>query len=263
MAGPALTLLAPQTRPLPDDDGEAALAALYRHEPAVVRANMVASVDGAAWGGSHRSGDLNDDADLRVFRVLRALADVVVVGAGTAREEGYDQIERPADLAHLAEGAAPLRLALVSRSGLVPPSTLAGDRPPLVITGEAGATAARGAVGGENVLVHGAQEPDLRAGLADLAARGLTRVLTEGGPHLLGSLHAAGLVDELCLTTSAVVEGPAPGRILAGAQAPRGRGPRRSRLAHLLHDPAAGTLLARWLVPSDAPTADGLAGFGT
>ncbi|PZR53841.1 deaminase [Xylanimonas oleitrophica] len=249
MVLPDLTQLVPQVRPLPADDGEEELAALYSHEPGMLRANMVASVDGAAWGPDHRSGSINDDADFRVFRLLRAVADVVLVGAGTARAEGYDQIGRPAGLEHLAPaGSAPLRLALVTRTGQVPPSCLPGEVPPLVVTGEAGAALARTVVPAENVLVHGDQAPDLAAALADLAARGLSRVLTEGGPHLLGSLLAADLVDELCLTTTALLEGPAPGRVVAGADVPGGRtaGQRRARLGHLLHDPQAGTLLARW-----------------
>jgi riboflavin biosynthesis pyrimidine reductase len=251
MTAPHLELLVPDARPVSDDDGEADLAALYRHEPGIVRANMVSSVDGAAWGATHRSGDINDAADARVFRVLRALADVVLVGAGTARAEGYDQLERPTELAHLAPpGGRPLQLAIVTRTGQVPASTLAGDRPPLVITGAAGAGAAAGTVPAGNVLVHGADAPELTAALADLAGRGLARVLTEGGPHLLGSLFAAGSVDELCLTTTAQLEGPLPGRIVAGGEATGEpvAAERRTRLGHLLHDPAAGTLLARWVV---------------
>ncbi|MGO1334328.1 MAG: dihydrofolate reductase family protein, partial [Cellulosimicrobium funkei] len=91
---PALDVLLPAAEHLPPDPREDRLAALYAYGTpvrgaSVVRANMVASVDGAAWGPDERSGSINDDADWRVFRVLRALADVVLVGAGTARAEGY------------------------------------------------------------------------------------------------------------------------------------------------------------------------------
>lgn len=245
---PALNLLVPTARPVPADDAEALLAELYTHAPGLLRTNMVSAVDGAAWGASHRSADINDDADLRVFRVLRALADVVLVGAGTARAERYDQVARPEGLAHLAPSDEPLRLAVVTRSGVLPPSVLDGDLPPLVITGAAGAEVARGSVPQENVLVHGHDGPDLAPALGDLADRGFTRVLSEGGPHLLGSLLAADLVDELCLTTTGRLEGPLPGRIVAGGEAP-GESlatQRPARLGHLLHDPEAGTLLARW-----------------
>lgn len=250
MASPALNLLVPAPRALPADDAEATLAELYSHEPGVLRVNMVSSVDGAAWGASHRSADINDDADFRVFRVLRALADVVLVGAGTARMERYDHVTRPEGLEHLAPSDAPLAMAVVTRSGQVPPSTLGGERLPFVVTGKEGAEVARASVPEENVLVHGEDRVDLGAALADLADRGLTRVLSEGGPHLLGSLLAADLVDELCVTTSALLEGPLPGRIVAGGDAADEpfAGQRPARLGHLLHDAEAGTLLARWIV---------------
>ena len=248
MASPALNLLVPASRPVPADDAETILADLYAHSPGVLRANMVSAVDGAAWGATHRSADINDDADFRVFQVLRAVADLVLVGAGTARAERYDQVARPDGLAHLAPSDEPLQLALATRTGVLPPSVLDGDLPPLVVTGDAGAEVAGRVVPDANLLVHGEETPDLRAALGDLADRGYVRVLTEGGPHLLGALLAADLLDELCLTTTPLLEGPLPGRIVAGGESPGEplATQRPARLAHLLHDPEAGTLLARW-----------------
>ncbi|MBM7819765.1 riboflavin biosynthesis pyrimidine reductase [Cellulosimicrobium cellulans] len=271
---PPLDVLLPAAEHLPPDPREERLAALYAYGPSargahVVRANMVASVDGAAWGPDHRSGSINDDADWRVFRVLRALADVVLVGAGTGRAEGYTALDRPRGLRHLHD--APLELAIVTRTGRVPEALARGDRPPLVLTGPAGAATARGDVPADRVLVVGQDaagappQPgaavdlavDLTRGLAALADRGLARVLTEGGPTLLGDLLAADLVDELCVTTTPTVVGQGPGRIVAGA-APSGTTalpPRGARLAHLLHSPEdrpgspAGTTAARWLLP--------------
>jgi riboflavin biosynthesis pyrimidine reductase len=60
---------------------------------------------------------------------------------------------------------------------------------------------------------------DSTAGVAALGERGHRRLLAEGGPHLLGELLAAGLLDELCLTTGPLLAGPGPGRIVAGADA--------------------------------------------
>ncbi|MCR1982003.1 dihydrofolate reductase family protein [Cellulosimicrobium cellulans] len=267
---PALDVLLPAAEHLPPDPREDRLAALYAYGTpvrgaSVVRANMVASVDGAAWGPDERSGSINDDADWRVFRVLRALADVVLVGAGTARAEGYTPLDRPRGLRHLHD--APLELAVVSRSGRVPPTLAGTDRPPFVLTGPAGAATARGDVPADRVLVVGqdaaddTHEPgdalDLAAGLAALAGRGLTRVLAEGGPSLLADLLAADLVDELCVTTTPTLVGPGPARIVAGAARPGATTalPRGARLAHLLHAPEdrpgspAGTTAARWLLP--------------
>ncbi len=273
---PPLDLLLPAAEHVPADAREERLTALYAYGPpargaSVVRANMVASVDGAAWGPDHRSGSINDDADWRVFRVLRALADVVLVGAGTARAEGYTALSRPRGLAHLVD--APLELAIVTRTGRVPEALARGGRPPYVLTGPAGAATARDGVPADRVLVvgqDGATPPgpavpdvgprdavDLAAGLAALAGRGLVRVLTEGGPTLLGDLLAADLVDELCVTTTPNVVGRGPGRIVAGSAASgvTAAPPHGARLAHLLHSPTdrpgspAGTTAARWVLP--------------
>ena len=76
---------------------DAALAALYDYPdlgapPARwLRANMVASLDGAATVDGH-SGGLSNEADQQVFAMLRAHADVILVGAGTARAEGYGPV---------------------------------------------------------------------------------------------------------------------------------------------------------------------------
>lgn len=247
-----LDLLVPTAEGLAADPAEARLKALYgtpadRH----VRAMMVATVDGGAWGPDHRSGSINDEADWRVFRVLRATADVVLVGAGTARAEGYTALARPRGLA--AADAAPLELALVTRSGEVPDALV--DQPPLVLTTPAGARTARASVPPERVVVApdpaDEDEVDLPAALDALAARGLARVLCEGGPHLLDAMLRADVVDELCVTTSPRVVGAGPARIVA-AGAPGRPGPeaagllRAARLGHLLHAPGTGTLLARW-----------------
>ena len=61
----------------------------YPGDGAWLRANFVTSIDGAAQGSDHRSASLSSRADKRVFGLLRTLADVIVVGASTARAEGY------------------------------------------------------------------------------------------------------------------------------------------------------------------------------
>jgi hypothetical protein len=97
-----LELLVPDRRAVPavPSGGEPELIALHARDRTHghVRANMVASVDGAATGGDGRSGTLGTPADARVFAVLRALADVVLVGAGTVRAEGYRELPVPEHL---------------------------------------------------------------------------------------------------------------------------------------------------------------------
>ena len=210
-----------------------------------VRANMIATVDGAAWGHDHRSGSINGPADLRVFEVVRALADVVVVGAGTVRAEGYGTLKVPEHLRGLrgeARCADELVLAVVTRAGEVPAHLLA-DPHVLVVTSAEGAAHLGPELPSERLVVAGTDDVDLRAALTDLAGRGLGRILTEGGPHLLADLLADGLVDDLCVTTSPTAVGPGAGRIVAGDP---GRPAADLRLATLLR--ARDVLVARWRV---------------
>jgi riboflavin biosynthesis pyrimidine reductase len=204
------------------DDDE--LARLYDYpRERWLRANMVASADGAAFLDG-RSGGLSSTADRRLFGVLRALADVVLVGAGTARAEKYRPARRRPELAALRAGRTGTPpIALVSRAlDLDLSAPLFADAPPdartIVITcaaspGERRAAAAQVA----DVIVAGDLVVDLAGALSSLAGRGLGRVLCEGGPKLLGHLAAAGLVNELCLTVSPVLAGPGASRITEGA----------------------------------------------
>lgn len=255
---PALDVLLPLSRagePIPAEDDEHTLSALYAHPPAQpgtacwVRVNMVASLDGGATGADHRSGTINGAADLRVFTVLRAAADVVLIGAGTARAEGYTGIEVPAPLAaaRAARGqSSELELAVVSGTGALPGALLDAARPPLVVTiaDRPDLDALRARIGADRVIVAGTGRVDLAAALTALAARGLPRVLAEGGPRLFGDLLGARLVDELCLTWSPfLVGGPGP-RIVSheGWFEPA----LRATPTHLLH--ADAVLLGRWLL---------------
>lgn len=198
-----------------------ALAVLYAHPERWTRANMVATLDGAGTGEDGLTGSVNTPPDNEVYRLLRDLADVVLVGAGTARAEGYG---RPGP--RLRPGRTPCPdLAVVSRAARVPPG-LAEPAPgrdgvwmvTRAAAGERALERARALLGADRVLVHGDAEVDLRAALADLAGRGLSRVLCEGGPSLLADVAAAGLLDELCLSTVPLLAGGDAPRIALGAR---------------------------------------------
>ena len=253
----ALRMLLPGTAQVGDlhRDREATLQAvadLYAYPDPLdsrgwVRANMVATLDGAASGGDGRSGSISAPADTAVFGVLRALADVILVGAGTVRAEGYGPAKPRQAFAdrRAAAGQAPApALAVVTRSGFVPGDTglFTGDVPTYVVT-TAGADLdrLRSLAGGEQVIVAGDAEVDVADAVAALAARGLRRILLEGGPTLLGSALAAGRVDELCLTWSPLLVGGDAPRIAVGPQVRLA-----ARPAHLIA--ADDLLLGRWLV---------------
>ncbi|WP_017623631.1 pyrimidine reductase family protein [Nocardiopsis chromatogenes] len=237
---------------LPAPSAEVDLAALYAYpaDPVRpwVRCNMVSSADGGAWGASGRTAELSSPADRRVMGVLRGLCDVVLAGAATARIEGYRPV-RPREVwSQLREGRpATPSVAVVTRTLDVHPDLLAAapeDAPTLLFTTasapEERVRAAEDA-GAEVVVAGDGASVDPAAVVRGLAERGLYRVLCEGGPHLLAEFTAAGLVDELCLTTSPHLLGPAASRIVAG-DAPSHRAD--LRLEHLLE--SEGALFARY-----------------
>lgn len=230
-----------------------ALASLYAYPSGGrwLRANMVSTLDGAATGPDGKTGSINNEADHRVFVLLRALADVVVVGAGTARAEGYGRVQPFVDaLASFRAGrpAAPA-LVLVSRSAGLPlklatpreETEQGGDV--LLATCEAAEAealdAAREALGDDKVLVLGDDAVDLAALVDRLVERGLPNMLTEGGPRLLRDMVSAGVIDEICLTVVPHLIGGEHPRILDGNGVSAPMSPR------LLLE-ADGTLLGRW-----------------
>ena len=99
----------------------------------------------------------------------------------------------------------------------------------------------RSRLGADHVLILGEYAPDLRSLRRDLVARGFRDLLCEGGPHLTRDLLAAGVVDELCLTTVPRLIADQHLRVAAGAPIDVGL-----RLHALLEDD--GTLLARYTI---------------
>lgn len=212
-----------------------------------LRVNMVTTLDGAATGADGVTGSINSPADKIVFDLLRALSDVVVVGAGTARIEGYGPLtlDPPYAALRAERGAGPtLPLAVVTRSGRLP-DRLRHHRSGevLAITSASCPDLAtlRGGLGAEHVIVAGDTDVDLTAAMNALVSKGFRRIHSEGGPRLLGRLLGEGIVDELCLTLAPRLVGGSHRRIVDAADLGL------IALPHtLIH--ASGDLLGRWLV---------------
>lgn len=215
---------------LSDDD----LARLYAAPTTpYLRVNMVSTVDGSATGDNGLSGSINNAADKRVFDVLRAWADVIIVGAGTAKAEGYRPAARP--------------LVLVSRKGQVPEKLReapAGSVYLATCSKSDGIDEARELLGEEHVLTLGTYRVDLPLLKQTLADRGFGKQLCEGGPHLLRDLVFQGAADELTGTTVPRLVAGSFGRITEGASFDRAL-----ELSLLLED--AGTLFGRWRIVND------------
>lgn len=204
-----------------------------------VRCNMISSIDGAVAVGG-RSGQLGGAADRRLFRVLRALADVVLVGAGTVRAENYGPVRLDDALRRLrterGKPAVP-PAAVVTRSANLdwsaPFFTAAEHRPIVFVPGDCDEGARRRGEEVADFAVAGAERVDPSLLLQHLHGLGYRSVLLEGGPGLNAELAEAGLLDELCLTLAPrLVAGDGP-RVLAGTELPR---PRELELRHLLEE---------------------------
>lgn len=228
---------------LSDDD----IVAGLQSDAPVLRVNFVSSVDGAVTHDG-RSGGLSDEADKRHFELLRRVCDVVLVGAGTVRDEGYGPMRVSEESARwrVANGL-PEHPVFAIASGsldLDPDSRIFTDAPvrPIVFTTSRGAHRAAEFAGIADVVVAGTDRvpgPDI---VATLHERRLRNVLCEGGPHLFGSLLADGVVDELFLTVNPSLEAGDARRISAGELAE----PAHLTLASILA--SGSTLLLKYRV---------------
>lgn len=222
MAGPTLARV----------DSVAELADFYAEPPDGVRANMIFSADGAA-AFAGRAGPLSNSVDQELLGILRGYADVVLVGAGTARAENYGPVRLSVERqARRRAGGRPEipPVAVVSRSGDLPTRLCENpDRLPILVTCRGGRN---GRTPIARVIEAGVDSVDVNAAVWELTAAGMPRILCEGGPTLLDELVEQDALDELCVTIAPK---------LAAGQPVRGTSrtstlpaPRDMRLAHAL-----------------------------
>jgi riboflavin biosynthesis pyrimidine reductase len=208
-------------------DGELQIE-LHRDRPTVI-ANFVSTLDGVvafdtdeSSGGGEVSGFF--DPDRFVMGLLRAMADVVLVGAGTVRaapthEWTARRVHGPSSELY-AEWRSrlgvlalqPTTVVATARGELDPrhPGLSAPDVPVIVATTNAGLSQLEATRFAGNVRVEVAGTGDnVTAGrLVEIAgSTGARLILCEGGPHLIGDLVRAGLLDELFLTIAPQIAG--------------------------------------------------------
>ncbi len=216
-----------------------------------VYTNMIVAADGAT-AVNGLSGQLGGEGDRMMFRALRAQADIVLVGAGTARAEGYRPPRRYEAAQHLRRdrGQQPRpRLALVTRSfDLDPDMGLFDDddpetRPFVVSSEQSWDERGADVAGRVEPIRAGDDDVDLGEALAQLHQRGFNRVLCEGGPSLNGQLVAADLIDEWNLTIAPLLAAGDSSRAAVGPL-PGGPPPGMALDRVWLHD---DYLFCRWL----------------
>jgi riboflavin biosynthesis pyrimidine reductase len=210
--------------PAADLDDAALLAACaFPAARTWLRMNFISSLDGAVTRQGH-SGTLGDDADRRVFDLLRWPADAVLVAAGTARTEGYGamRLGEEAVAWRVAEGlpAHPVFVLVTRTLDLDPSASIFVNAPvrPIVYTVDAAPADRRAALAAvADVVTAGATDVEPIRLRGDLAGRGITRIHAEGGPSLFGSFLVGGGVDELCLTLAPTLEAGDAARIARSA----------------------------------------------
>lgn len=244
-------------RLFPDAEAGVDPAKAYGRLPATapdrpaLRLNMIASLDGAASVGGRTAG-LGGSADRALFAVLRSLSDLILVGAGTLRVEGYGPVELDGDAtarrAALGLAGAPA-IAVLTRSCRLDwqsPLFTKADQRPLILTTDSSDAADRArAQAVADVIVAGDTAVDLAVAMRCLADRGVANVLAEGGPHVSAQLAAAGLLDELCLTLAPQLVAGYAHRILDGPELEQ---PASLELGHVLE--SDGYLFLRYRRPA-------------
>lgn len=238
-----------------DTDDDARLAALYAYPAGLsrphVRANMIASIDGGATDDGS-SGGLAGPGDRAVFTRMRQEADVILVGASTVRIENYSgaQMSLAQRQERQARGQAevPPIAVITHRADFEHDAKLftRTEVPPLILTSRDAVDDTRARFGAlaDVADASGPQgdRVDPAAVLDVLDARGLRRVLTEGGPSLLSMFIERDLLDELCVTIAPILVGGSARRIASGG----GEAHTRMRRSHILSD-AEGYLYMRYV----------------
>ncbi|HEU4348368.1 MAG TPA: pyrimidine reductase family protein [Actinoplanes sp.] len=233
-------------RPAEPLDVNALVERYPRSATPTLRVNFVTSIDGAVTLDGFSEG-LSGPGDKLIFNALRMVCDALVVAAGTVRRENYDalRLDEARRAWRRAHGLPEFPLmVIVSRSlDLNLDQEVFSDAPirPVVIThASASPGRCRELDKVADVIAVGDGPVDLAAGVAALHERGATQLLCEGGPHLLGALTSADLVDEMCLTISPLLIGGDAGRITTGAPGPA----REMALRHVLTE--GDTLFLRY-----------------
>ena len=221
---------------LDSPDGRNALAALYEPGAAEwIRLNLVSTIAGSVVGSDGTSETLSNPVDRKILGTIRRASDVVLVGASSFRAEGY-QLPKTVPLAvvtasgdlsgHKLRPDAEGRLLVLCPGGVVDVvhASLGGLRATVIeVAGSQGSLSAS-------------------AITAALRRLGFARIVCEGGPALAAQLVDAGLVNEICISTSAQIGGPMLPLLGTATTVTR-----PLTLNQLLVDDAS-TLYARWML---------------
>jgi riboflavin biosynthesis pyrimidine reductase len=198
---------------LPDSPAE--LDRYYGDPPNGIRANMVITPDGA--GAFHgRTKAITDPADQVLLRYLRSQSDAVLVGSATVQAERYGSVTLSEEVKVEREGQGysltPPLVVVTARATLSPTLRVFDPEGPRTIVATLAKSAEQATDLREvaDLIVVGEDEIDPVRIVAELAERGMHRILCEGGPFLLSQLVEYDLIDDMCLTVSPYLAGSQP-----------------------------------------------------
>ena len=191
-----------------------------------VVSSVAMSLDGHIDDATDRRLVLSGPADLDRVGAVRAESDAILVGAETVRRDNPRLLVRSPERqrARVAAGlpAQPTKVTLTRGGELDPASAFfTGDSRRLIYAGSAAVPRLTGL---DATVVDAGDLPELRWLLADLAKRGIGRLLVEGGSSVHTAFLTAGLVDELHVVLAPLFVGdPAAPRFVTPGEFPAGR----------------------------------------
>jgi 5-amino-6-(5-phosphoribosylamino)uracil reductase len=204
---------------------------------------------------------LSGEADLDRVDGLRAEADAILVGAGTIRADNPRLVvrspDRIAQRLDAGRSATPVKVTITALAKLDPYAAFftTGDTEKLVYCTADTVSAARMTLGRVATVVECARPGCLQHLVEDLGARGVRRLLVEGGGTVLSQFLASGLADELQLAVAPFFVGDSAARRLVDDGAYPWTAGRRARLAgtRVLDD----VVVLRYAVSDRFPASEG------
>jgi 5-amino-6-(5-phosphoribosylamino)uracil reductase len=166
------------------------------------------SIDGYLDNASSKRLLLTNDADLERVDSVRAASDAILVGARTVRQDNPRLLVRsPAcreERTSRGLPASPAKVTVTAGARLDPEARFfaTGDSDKLVYCARPAYDEARRRLGGVATVVDGGPRVRMRALVEDLHARGMRRLMVEGGGTIHTQFLTAGLADELHLVVA-------------------------------------------------------------
>jgi 5-amino-6-(5-phosphoribosylamino)uracil reductase len=180
------------------------------------------SIDGYIDNTAMQRLRLSNDADFDRVDAVRASCDAILVGAATVRNDNPRLLVKSPKRreARVAQGhpPSPTKVTVTAGGRLDPDADffVAGDGPKLVYSASAAAADLRARIGSSATVVDSGESIDMRWVSEDLHARGIDRLMVEGGGTVLTQFLSLDIADELQLVVAPFFVGDSRARRVVG-----------------------------------------------